>query len=93
MDLEAPKKAQQVMPMPMGMRGSSLSRRVNFCQRFSLKKSLDGVSAVGVCCERIAYASNEEGRGASDILGCCGMLSEAGNDEVTDGGRVQSPLI
>ena len=32
--------------MPRGMRGSSLRRRVNFCQRFSSKKSLeDGQSA------------------------------------------------
>ena len=29
--------------MPRGMRGSSLRRRVNFCQRFSSKKSLEGV--------------------------------------------------
>ena len=47
MDRAAPKKAQQVRPTPRGIRGSSFRRRVNFCQRFSSKKSLDEKVSLG----------------------------------------------
>ena len=65
-------KAQQVRATPKGMRGSSLRRRVNFCQRLSSKNPLEKGSAEDtlrtINGPFYVSPSNEEGKGASDIL-------------------------
>lgn len=54
MERPASKSAQHVAAQPSGMRGSSMSRRLNFFQRFSSKKS--------------GSSSKEEGGGAVLML-------------------------